>query len=172
MLLREIAMRNRGHRVSRSLGAFGTLSIAALFMSATASAAVNLQDMAGYWTGTGKVQLTNGSSESVKCVVIYKLTTAGFRQNIRCASQGFSFNGTAELEVTQGGAVTGNWTENTYSAKGDVTGKTTDKGFTLAISGATFTAVMDATTTTCKQTLDIVPTGLDVARISLGLGKC
>ena len=152
-------------------GTFVALAASALASNHVA-AAVNLQDMAGYWTGNGKVVLANGSSESVKCVVIYKVSPTGFRQTIRCASQGFSFNGTAELEVTQGGAVTGNWTENTYSAKGDVTGKTTDKGFTLAISGATFTAVMDATTTTCKQTLDIVPTGLDVARISLGLGKC
>ncbi len=137
-----------------------------------ASAIVNLQDMAGYWTGTGKVVMNNGSSESVKCVVIYKVSTGGFRQTIRCASQGFSFNGTAELDVAQGGSVSGNWTETTYSAKGDVTGKATDTGFSLAISGATFTAVMDATTTTCRQTLDIVPTGLEVKRISLGLGKC
>lgn len=151
------------------------IGAAAIFAAATggrASAAVNLQDMAGYWTGTGKVVLANGSSENVKCVVTYKVSTSGFRQNIRCASQGFSFNGTADLEVAQSGSVTGNWTENTYSAQGNVKGKTTDKGFSLSISGATFTAVMDATTSACKQTLDIVPKGLDVTRISLGLGKC
>lgn len=141
-------------------------------LSQPAVAAVNIQELAGYWTGTGKVVLANGSSENVKCVVIYKVSATGFRQNIRCASQGFSFNGTAELEIAQGGAVSGNWIENTYSAKGDVTGKTTDNGFTLSISGATFTAVMDAKTTACRQTLDIVPTGLEVSRISLGLGKC
>jgi hypothetical protein len=162
--------------LQRRAGSVGNaLALAALattMMAGQASAAVNLQDMAGYWTGTGKVVLANGSSENVKCVVTYKVSSSGFRQNIRCASQGFSFNGTAELEVTQGGAVTGNWTENTYSAKGDVKGKATDKGFSLAISGATFTAVMDATTSACKQTLDIVPKGLEVTRISLGLGKC
>ena len=147
-------------------------AVALGLVTTTAYSAVNLQDMAGYWTGNGKVVLANGSSESVKCVVTYKVASSSVRQNIRCASQGFSFNGTAEREVAQGGAVTGNWTENTYSAKGDITGRTTDKGFSLAISGATFTAVMDATTTACRQTLDIVPKGLDVTRISLGLGKC
>jgi hypothetical protein len=150
----------------------GALALVAVVFGSTASAAVSLQDMAGYWTGTGKVIMTNGNSENVKCVVIYKVATAGFKQTIRCASQGFSFNGTAEVDVAQSGSVKGNWTENTYSANGDVTGKTTDKGFSLAISGATFTAAMDVTTTTCKQTLDIVPQGLDVKRISLGLGKC
>ncbi len=151
---------------------FGVAAVIALATAGQAAAAVNLQDMAGYWTGTGKVVLANGSSESVKCVVTYKVSSSGFRQNIRCASQGFSFNGTADLEVAQSGSVTGNWTENTYSAQGDVKGKTTERGFSLSISGATFTAVMDATTSACKQTLDIVPKGLEVTRISLGLGKC
>ena len=96
------------------------LALVTVLLGSTASAAVGLQDMAGYWTGTGKVTLNNGSSENVKCVVIYKVAASSFRQTIRCASQGFSFNGTAELDVAQGGVVTGNWTENTYSAKGDV----------------------------------------------------
>lgn len=158
-------------RVQRA-ALIGVAAVFALATAGEASAAVNLQDMAGYWTGTGKVVLANGSSENVKCIVTYKVSNSGFRQNIRCASQGFSFNGTADLEVAQGGNVTGNWTENTYSAQGAVIGKTTDKGFSLSISGATFTAVMDATTSACKQTLDIVPKGLEVTRISLGLGKC
>jgi hypothetical protein len=153
---------------------FRTAAIVAVVASANvgASAAVNLQDMVGYWTGTGKIVLNNGNSESVKCVVTYKVTGAQLKQNVRCAGQGYSLNGTADLVIAPSGAVTGSWTENTYAAKGDVVGKTTDRGFSLAITGPTFTAVMDATTTACKQSLDIVPKGLDVSRISLGLGKC
>jgi len=147
-------------------------AIAGLLANGAASAAVNLQEMAGYWTGTGKIVLTNGNSENVKCVVTYKIAGSQLRQNVRCAGQGYSLNGTAELEIAASGAVTGSWTETTYSAKGDVSGKTTDKGFSLAITGPTFTAVMDATTSACRQSLDIVPKGLEVSRISLGLGKC
>lgn len=151
---------------------WGVAVVAAVSSTVGASAAVNLQEMAGYWTGTGKIVLVNGKSESVKCVVTYKVTGSQLKQNVRCAGQGYSLNGTADLDVAPSGAVTGSWTENTYSAKGDVTGKATDRGFSLAITGPTFTAVMDATTTACKQSLDIVPKGLDVSRISLGLGKC
>ena len=145
---------------------------AALAISSVASAAVRLDDWAGYWTGAGKVYLSNGKTEQVKCVVTYKITGPQLRQNIRCASQGFSFNGTSELHVAQNGAVTGNWTENTYSAQGDVTGNAGEGNFKLAISGVTFTAVMTAAMTGCKQTLDIVPTGLEVTHIAIGLGKC
>jgi hypothetical protein len=140
--------------------------------SVTSSAAINLEDWNGYWTGTGKVQLTNGTSENVKCVVTYKTSPGQLRQSLRCAGQGFSLNGTADLKIAQAGAVTGNWTETTYSANGDVQGKATDKGFSLAITGPAFTASMDATASGCKQTLNIVPNGLGVSRISLGLGKC
>jgi hypothetical protein len=144
----------------------------ALVASTAASAAVNLQEMAGYWTGVGKIILANGNTESVKCVVTYKVTGSQLKQNLRCAGQGYSLNGSADLEIAPSGSVTGSWTENTYSAKGDVTGKATDRGFSLSISGPNFTAAMDATTTACKQTLEIVPKGFDVSRISLGLGKC
>jgi hypothetical protein len=147
-------------------------SAMAISASGSASAALNLQDMAGYWTGTGKIVLNNGNVENVKCVVTYKVTGSQLKQNLRCAGQGYSLNGSADLEIAASGAVTGSWTENTYSAKGNVTGKTTDRGFSLAISGPNFTAAMDAATTACKQTLEIVPKGFDVSRISLGLGKC
>jgi hypothetical protein len=140
--------------------------------TASASAALNLQELAGYWTGTGKIILNNGNVETVKCVVTYKVTGSQLVQNLRCAGQGYSLNGSADLQIAASGAVTGSWTENTYAVKGDVTGKTTDRGFSLAISGPTFTAVMDATTQACKQSLDIVPKGFDVSRVSLSLGKC
>ena len=116
--------------------------------------------------------MKNGASETAKCVVTYKVSGQQVRQNVRCASQGFSFNGTAELEVAQSGSVTGSWSENTYSAHGDVKGRQTDSGFKLSITGVTFTAVMDATTSACHQTIDIVPVGLEVSRIAIGLGKC
>jgi hypothetical protein len=148
-----------------------TAIIVASGVSST-SAAVNLQDMVGYWTGTGKLTLANGTVETIKCVVTYKLTGSQLKQNVRCASPGYSLNGTADLVVSTSGAVSGNWSENQYAATGDVVGKTTANGFSLTVTGPTFSAVMDAATTACKQQLDIVPKGLSVSRISVGLAKC
>ena len=168
-LSRALTCAGRWNAFARAAGAVFAVG---LVMGPIAASAAKLDDFAGYWTGGGKVQMTNGSAEQVKCVVTYKVAGENLRQNVRCAGQGFSFNGTAELTIAQGGAVKGIWTENTYSATGDVTGKTTEQGFALAISGVTFTATMDVATSACKQTLDIVPKGLEVSHISLGLGKC
>ena len=55
---------------------YSGLAIASLALALPvmpASAASNLQEMGGYWTGAGKVQLSNGSTETVKCVVVYKI---------------------------------------------------------------------------------------------------
>ena len=42
----------------------------------------------------------------------------------------------------------------------------------LSIQGANFTAAMNVALSNCKQTISITPQGLDVTRISIGLGKC
>jgi hypothetical protein len=137
------------------------------------AAAQRLDELAGYWSGVGKVVMKNGATEQAKCVVTYKVNGSQVRQNVRCASQGFSFNGTAEIEVAQSGSVTGNWSEHTYSAQGAVTGRQTEHGFKLSIAGATFTATMDASISACHQSIDIVPVGLEqISKIAIGLGKC
>jgi hypothetical protein len=146
---------------AKRCAAIATITIAAGVCNAFG--AVKLQDMVGYWTGT---------TETIKCVVTYKLSGSQLKQNVRCASPGYSLNGTADLVVSASGAVSGNWSENQYAAKGDVVGKATDNGFSLTVTGPAFSAVMDAATTACKQQLDIVPKGLSVSRISVGLAKC
>jgi hypothetical protein len=53
-----------------------------------------------------------------------------------------------------------------------VRGRYTGSDFVLAIEGANFSAAMDISLSACKQSINIAPKGLDVTRISLGLGKC
>ena len=84
---------------------------------------------------------------------------------------GYSISASADLKFS-GDVVSGTWEEKTYSANGAITGKLTDTGFLLSISGPTFSAAMPVEHTTCKQSIDIEPTGVDVSRIKIGLGKC
>jgi hypothetical protein len=130
-----------------------------------------VEDLSGYWTGTGAVTMSSGSTEQLKCVVTYKVAGASLRQNLRCANAAYTINGLADLTV-RGDQVTGDWEEQTYAAKGSVTGKVVDGGFQLSIQGVSFSAAMRVSGTNCRQTLAITPTGLDVSKISLNLGKC
>jgi hypothetical protein len=67
--------------------------------------------------------------------------------------------------------VSGSWEERTYSAKGDVTGRFGGDSFTLQIQGANFSAAMNVTLASCKQSLSITPQGLEVTKVSISLAK-
>ena len=143
------------------------------FASAVAALASPIEDMNGYWSGNGSVVLSNGSTERVKCSVFYKVSEGGtqIRQSMRCASADYKIDALAELRV-RGERVSGSWEEKTYSATGEVSGRFADNNFVLSIKGANFTAAMSVSLSNCKQNISISPQGLDVTRISIGLGKC
>jgi len=144
-----------------------------LCTAVSAGSDVALNALSGYWTGTGSITLSSGSTERVKCAVIYKVSGGGaeINQSIRCASTDYSINASADLRVV-GDNVSGNWEEKTYSAAGKVSGRYTGSGFVLAIHGDSFTAAMDVSLSACKQSISIAPKGLDVSRIAIGLVKC
>ncbi|HEU4646708.1 MAG TPA: hypothetical protein VFS80_14215 [Burkholderiales bacterium] len=145
----------------------------ALALAATGARAGSIDEMTGYWTGSGSVVLSNGNTERVKCAVTYKISEGGtqIKQSMRCASADYNINASADLNV-KGQSVTGSWEEKTYSAVGEVSGRYTGSNFVLSIKGASFTASMNLTVSDCKQSISIAPQGLDVARISIGLAKC
>ena len=155
----------------------GGLLSAAVIAAATASSGaaqvrtVKIEEFSGYWSGTGTVTWSNGTSEQLKCVATYRPGADQVRQSLRCASQGYSISAAVDLKIA-GEVVTGTWEEKTYSATGNITGKASEKGFTLSIVGPTFTAAMTVDHTACKQAIDIDPTGIDVTKIKIALGKC
>jgi hypothetical protein len=130
-----------------------------------------IEDLTGYWSGNGSVALSNGKTERVKCNVIYK-TEGGtqIRQTLRCASADYSINALAQLNL-KGSQVSGTWEERTYSAKGDVSGRFGGSNFALSIQGAAFSAAMNLTLSSCRQSLNITPQGLDVTGVSISLAK-
>lgn len=154
--------------MSRSLRLM--LGLLALLAFGQVVAADPVEELAGYWTGSGSVLLTNGKTERVKCQVIYKTETGSVRQTLRCASVDYSINALAELRI-KGGQVTGSWEEKTYAAKGDVTGRYSGETFALTIQGANFSAAMNVTLSNCKQSINISPQGLEVSRVAIALAK-
>jgi hypothetical protein len=77
-------------------------------LSAAAARANSIDDLNGYWTGTGSVVLASGNTERVKCAVIYKVAEGGgqITQTLRCASTDYKIDAHAELQLN-GALVTG-----------------------------------------------------------------
>jgi hypothetical protein len=137
------------------------------------SQAAPINDLAGRWSGWGSITMANGASEQVKCVATYFVEGGGaqVRQNLRCASTSYKIDATAKLDNANG-QLTGQWEEKTYAAIGSVAGRFTGNGFNVSIKGPTFSAAMAVTTTNCKQSISITPTGFEISRINIGLDKC
>jgi hypothetical protein len=142
-----------------------------ILCSWTALAADPVANLSGYWSGNGSIALSNGKTERVKCNVLYRSEGGSqIKQTLRCASEGYSIHSQADLRLA-GGQVSGTWEEKTYAAKGDVSGHYGGDTFKLSIQGATFTAAMHVTLSSCKQSLSITPQGLEVTRVSISLSK-
>ncbi|HZT49960.1 MAG TPA: hypothetical protein VFA64_18445 [Hyphomicrobiaceae bacterium] len=153
--------------------AMAAVGLCAGLAVAGGAAAGPIDDLTGYWTGTGTVVLAGGDKEQVKCAVVYKVSAGGgqIRQSMRCASADYRIDAAAVLRI-DGGHVSGNWEERTYSATGEITGRYTGSSLALSIQGAGFTASMSVGLGGCRQSISIAPKGLEVRRVSITLAKC
>jgi hypothetical protein len=153
--------------------AAAALGICATLAVAGSAVAGPIDDLTGYWTGTGTVVLAGGDKEQVKCAAVYKVGQGGtlIRQSMRCASADYRIDATALLRI-DGALVSGNWEERTYSASGEVSGRYTGTSLVLSVQGPGFTASMSVGLGRCRQSISIAPRGLDVRRVSMSLTKC
>lgn len=149
------------------------LALAALPIAASAVDAVSIEQLPGRWSGWGAVTHASGQSEQMKCVATYFVKDQGslLEQNLRCASASYKIDAVARLAI-DGEVVRGQWEERSNAATGNVLGRVTGTGFNLSIQGEHFTAVMAVSTSTCKQSINIAPQGVEIQRIAIGLEKC
>ena len=79
--------------------------------------------LSGAWAGGGRITMTTGASEPIKCKATYTANKAGttIDQVLRCASDTYKFNVKSKVGV-DGSALLGQWTETTYNLTGTFTG--------------------------------------------------
>jgi hypothetical protein len=149
------------------------IAMPAAALLASAALANPAKELAGRWSGSGQITLKGGGTEAVRCVATYQVSGGGssVRQALRCASASYKIDAIANFSIS-GGTVSGEWQEQTYSTSGRISGRVTASGFNLTLSGPTFAASMQVSSSGCRQSIFITPSGLDVARISIGLGRC
>ncbi|MBI5130830.1 MAG: hypothetical protein HZA66_15415 [Rhodopseudomonas palustris] len=153
------------------------LSAAVLFgslgLTSTASYAAGAFDgLAGYWNGSGKVELSDGSSERIRCRASYAVAGAGrlLQQTLVCASASAKFDITSHVEEN-GGRITGTWTEATRNANGQVAGTARGGRIDAQVGGPGFSAALSVATRGASQSVTIVPQGTDIRNVSVSLKK-
>ena len=126
----------------------------------------------GTWSGSGQVQLLNGSTETLKCRAYYTPRESGNSLGlaIRCASPSNKIELRANLTF-QGGRISGSWEERTYNATGAVTGQVTGNRFSLSIVGGGFQGSMSVSTSGSNQSVMITTQGIGLKGVNISLSK-
>src|SRR5262249_32705176 len=128
--------------------------------------------LVGRWLGDGRLGITGGASERVKCRVTYVLVDEGHqvRQTIRCAAD----SGSIEVQSTvvhAAGNLSGTWKELSRNWSGDLAGTVTASGFKVAIKGSELNANMDIIVKDNRQIVEIQFINSSLIGLTLVLNK-
>ena len=153
---RTASMMFRGAVLAALLFAGGLGNAQPAATQGSAPSAGPFDPLAGSWSGSGTIDLSNGRHESIKCRASYDVLEeqSKLQLNIRCASDSYNFDlrGSATYSA---GAITGSWSESTRNAAGTLSGKVEGVGFQVVAKGPTFTANLDLITRGDKQSVTI-----------------
>lgn len=112
--------------------------------------------MAGNWSGAGTVTLEDGSTERIRCRASYAVGDGGrgLNQSLTCASDSYRFNLTSNI-LSEGGALSGTWSESTRNVSGSLEGRGSDGNFDLVASAPGFNANLTLETHRNRQSVVI-----------------
>ncbi len=129
--------------------------------------------LAGHWSGGGAITLSDGSTERIHRRATYAVaaTGAALNQTLSCASASYNLHVTANV-VSNGGGVSGSWSEATHSVSGSISGRANSSDIQAYVSGAGFVASIGIRTHGGGQSVTIRPqSGTDVRAVSVSLRK-
>src|SRR5215475_6185988 len=150
-----MTLRDRYRRICAFI--FGAMASIIVFAAAPANAQSGpFSALAGSWGGGGKIDFSDGSSERLRCRATNAVGGGGSsaQLTLRCASD--SYNVTLTSNVTsQGGAVSGTWSESNRGIGGTLSGRTNGTTMQLQVLGAAFAAGLSLTVSGNRQVVQI-----------------
>jgi hypothetical protein len=128
---------------------------------------------AGSWTGNGVVTASNGNSERIRCRAHYSVlqSDTDLNQHLRCASDSYHFDVNSVLLADSEGRIRGTWEETTRRASGSVSGQLAGAVVTGHVTGTGFTAEITVTLRGDRQSVQLKPTGTEIALVAVELRR-
>jgi len=153
-------------------GAALALAFLLLSVAAHAQGAGPFGSMSGSWSGGGTISLSSGANERIRCRAAYDVGSGGraLQLSIRCASDSYNFD-LAGSVVSQGGAITGTWSESTRGVNGTVSGRAGGNQIQVYAQGSGFSAGLSMATHGNRQSVEIRPSGADITAVSIALAR-
>jgi hypothetical protein len=110
--------------------------------------------LVGQWTGSGTIDLANGTHEPLRCRASYDLPADQnkLELNIRCASDSYNFD-LFSSAMLSGHSVSGTWSEATRSASGTISGTAEGDRIQVRADSPGFSANLTLTTHGNRQSV-------------------
>jgi len=161
--------------IVRLASGFAALALAVGFLltpNGAAAIAGPFSDMAGEWSGSGKLTYTNGTNERLRCRANYTVRRNGdtVDLSIRCASDSYKIDLSGYM-TNDNGTISGRWSEPNYNAAGDLVGRVSGSKVDARAIGNTFSARLSMTTGENNQSVTIHPETVDVTQILVSFRK-
>jgi hypothetical protein len=140
-------------------------------LGSSASAGSPFEQLAGTWSGKGKVTFEGGNTEALACTAYYvsRDAGAGLGLAIRCASTSYKTEIRSNLHHGNG-RIFGEWEERSFNAAGAASGVVSSERISLQISGA-INGSMTIVQTGSKQAVSISTNGGGLSAVSIGLSR-
>ena len=158
-------------------GALGRLAVVAViaFWAAAAPAAAQsgpFSGLGGQWTGSGNIELSNGSKERIRCRASYEVDTSGraMHQSLRCASDSYNFELRSDVE-SQGNQISGNWIELTRNIGGKLSGSYRRGRIEVDVKSENFNAQLILISRGKRQSVTIRSKGTQFSGASITLTR-
>jgi hypothetical protein len=128
--------------------------------------------MAGAWSGGGRVDLHDGTSERIRCRASYAVGAGGdtLQQQLRCAGDSYRFEVTSSVE-SRAGSLSGNWSEMTRNVSGQISGRVAVGRIHAKVDAGVFTADLTVNTNGAQQSVSIVPQGTDIKIVAVTMRR-
>ena len=148
------------------------LALALVTLAPAQAAEGPFTNFSGSWSGTGTVTVKDGTKERLRCKAHYDVSGGGAQlaQNLTCASDSYTFNVVSNV-TANGGAISGNWSETSRGANGQISGRIEPKQISATVAGPGFTAGIAIAARGGKQSVEIRPTGTDITDVSVTMSK-
>lgn len=123
--------------------------------------------LAGSWTGSGSISLSDGSKERLRCRATYQVSAgdARLQQSLRCASDSYRFELNSDL-VSQQGTIAGTWSETSRGISGSLAGRARSGAISAVADAPGFSANLSVATRGNRQSFSIVSQG-DIRNVSI-----
>ena len=148
-----------------------TASVFGFGVSVSQAAENPFANLAGNWSGSGKITVQNGSSERIRCRGTYKPANAdALTMSLRCASDSYKFELGSEITYSAG-SISGSWTEASRGVVGQLSGKATPSLIQANASAVGVTATLSIATRGTSQSLSMKSPGSEVSEVTISLAK-